>query len=640
MKNKKLLAVLATIALAAPAMTGCLKKGNSSAQPASVAESSEGSSLSSEVPSSVSSEASIPSSSIPASTSEPVSSSSEVVPPVTRVSVKNTPDYWIEGQEYDFDEFVQVVGGRGPADYTLEVKTEATAYVAPDKPHKVTILAEGEVKINILAGSLEKHLYDIPAISAIVAQYREAIAEVGCSYTAYEFNEEGELDMYMQHNPNYAFGPTLMGINHPAGKTDDDLQGGGIIKLRNDNAYLYNVYKTNNLILGEKLQYPMNLYFVCGDYDLEAGYFTTEYDYKTPDGDYVDALYMKVPTSTIDMDNSFAFQGNFLDEFTISKVKYVPYEVWMYPYVTTSGKEVWEMDIRLAKKTTPTLGTTNKVSVAFSFDADDCTNDFLEDYIANGPLPEAVKFDELPTAFDKLITAKNYTINTEVTICPSSGAKDKNNETTEFDIGKYYLESKMASTTRVTANGYYTTSEGMENFVSAENDVYYRDEMLFAKGGAVYSTEKDAEGNFQTPAAIDGATDLWDLAATVAGMGSEGTIYDAFEASSNETDAQGNVVISALGADSEAFGNRMFRFEHVGQHVLGNLQYHVEQGNLDSLFQSYSVKVIIGTDTIDVEYSTSWLKSEAGVSYTAYIDFVFTNIGTTTIPELDSYLAD
>ena len=368
MQNKKLLAVLATIALAAPVLAGCTKTESSTTQPQSSAEQSS---------QAASSEASSAApSSNPMSSEAPVSSSSEEpdYPPVSRISVTNKPDYFVEGRTYNLDDYVSVLGGEGEKVYTVEVKSPETAYISKAEPHKVQILGEGDVKLTIHAGSNDKQArIEIPALSEVAALYDEATKEVSNAYTVYEIDEEGELDLFFLHNTTYCFSPILLGTDHPKGYSDDNFLGGGLFGLRNNNLYAFNLYQGNEFVLSAKMgaASAYNNYNVGYDYDLNTSVFETDYDYEDENGENIPALHLSRQSEVYDW-TAFGtfFDANFLDEITFSgtdRNKYCVNQLWMYPYVTSEGKEVWYMDMQLAKAATPAVPVNKYMALAISF---------------------------------------------------------------------------------------------------------------------------------------------------------------------------------------------------------------------------------------------------------------------------------
>ena len=616
MKKVKMLALLATLALTAPVLAACggNKQSNNPSNDASA-------------------DVSTPSSTVdPSTTSSQGGDSSSAVKPVTRIDV-DPPATVIEEQDYNLDDYIEVVGGKGKNDYEVEVKTEETAWV---DGHTLSVIGVGDVQLLIKAGSKTAR-FNTVAVSALAYKYENAIKEVtnGWKIDQIYENDAGEEQVsgWLAHNPRYVLFYGDDEDESGNSKNREDLIGGGLIELRNGNSYLFNYFDnaTKPVEIYDKLGGPLSNYIVGLDYDLPASVFETDYTYKNADGEKITALRVSRLDGTYDFTaQTSIFSVNLIKSLTLNRKSYVPHTIWLYPVVDANGQENWRMDMQMALASTPNTKATGVfTSWQFSFEEDDYTIDALDNHIDNAPLPATIPFDAIPNAFDRLISTKNYTLNSEVTICKNN---DKENETDQFDAGSAdstpFLTSDMECSTRVDGEKYYSTSKGAAYMAA------------FGKNGAAYQVALNDDGTLGAASAISGATKLWDLDVVPSHLGTGAEPYNNFEVSKTYTEGA-NTCFDAIGSDVETWIQFFGLQDYLGRRIVGQfdaLNDHYKDQGFD-YYQVLDLKYTIGTDTIHVEFKMTWDKDADDNQYYAYIDFDYTAIGTTTVPELDSYVA-
>lgn len=540
--------------------------------------------------------------------------SSEAERYVTRVKV-NPPRHVIEGATINLDDYVTIyVEGEVDPSYPYEATvSNASRDICSLEGHMLKVFGYGSIDVSIVAGAKEA-TFSTTSISALQNQYDEAIKDVGNTYSIYQcgYNtyNEFEKERWMLHNERYCVIDGYdMSDDNSAG---DNFVGGGLIKLRNGDTYWFN-YSTPDVVdLFDRAEGDFNQYYINMDYNL-PGSAMHLVEYEDALGNVIDALSVSRTEGGYDFDDPYSvFNTNLLDGLTFSDRKtYVPHTIYVYPLIDNDGKELWVMDIELALETAPTVKVENKYATfAFNFDADDSCIPELEAYIDTGALPETVPFNDIPNAFDNLNNAKNYTLQTEVYICKPG---EKDNETTEFDTDTSFLTSDMCALTKVTEDRYYSTFKG--EFYGA----YYE------KDGNIYQVSGDT-----STLAMEGA--LYSTTLTTSGLHTNASCFseDNFRVMSRNEDA-GVVTFTANGADVKDF---LHEFEH--QDALG---YRLI-GQFDALSDNYGedyytilgITIIVSNDNIVVEARMSWQDG-----YYAYVEFTYKDIGTTSVPELDSF---
>ena len=600
MKKFKMLAVLATLAFTT-GLAGC-NKGNSN--------------------SAASNESAAPSSFVSDSVGNSSSNEDEGV--VTRLVVK-APDTVIEEQKYNLEDYVTVyVDGEIKAGYPfkVEIKTEETAFV---KNHELRVIGVGEIQLNITAGT-KSAKFNTVAVSALAYKYEQKVKNVTNTYKLLEVEvtDKGKTVTYsdfITHNPRY------VAIEGMWGKKVDGKQiaRGGLIELRNGNVYLFNQYKDNTIDILDKLGPKLSNYIIGLDFNLPASAFETDYAYKNDLGEEITALVASRTDGKYDFDaQDGIFSTNLIDTLGQNDA-YVPHSIAVYPAVdAASGNEYWRMDVTVARKSTPNVKTSNVATFAFDFNEDNAANEALDNHIDNAPLPGVIAFDEIPSAFDRLNTAKNYTLTSQVYICKEG---DFQNETTQFDGGNTFLKSDDIAVTKVTENGYYSTYKG-DLFMGA-----------FVKNGAV--TQIGSDG---TTSPIAGITDLWGGQTDVVpgNLGTNAAVYaeGKFEITSKNA-ADGVTTIGAIGLDIKTWIQTFGLQDYLGRRLVGQFdalnENQAEEGF--DYYQLLDLEFTISATDFKVMFQMSWDKDSEGNRYYAYIEFVYSNVGTTTIPELDSYLA-
>ena len=564
-----------------------------------------------------------PSSFVPDPSNNSSSSAGQEEGVVTRLTVK-APTTVIEEQKYNLEDYVTVYvdGEVAPAyPFKVEVKTEDTAFV---KNHELRVIGVGEIQLTITAGT-KSAKFNSTAVSALAYKYEQATKNVTNAYKLLEVEVDKSNNVtyadFITKNPRYVAIEGMWG-KKVAGK---EIARGGLIELRNGNVYLFNQYKDNEIEILDKLGPKLSNYIIGLDFNLPASAFETDYAYPTEDGDEITALVVSRLDGRYDFDaQDGIFSTNMIDTFG-SNDEYVPFSIAVYPAVVAeTGKEYWRMDVTLARAKTPNVKTNNVVPLAFDFDEDAAAFDTLDNHIDNAPLPGVIAFDEIPSAFDRLIAAKNYTLTSQVYICKEG---DFQNETTQFDTGKNFLESDYEGVTRVTSNGYYCTFKN-ELFMGA-----------FVKNGAV--TQIGSDG---TTSAVAGITDIWggqtDIVPGNLGTNAECYAEGKFEITGKNT-ADGVTTATAIGLDVKTWIQTFGLQDYLGKRLVGQFDA-LNENNAEEGFDYYQLldlEFTISADSLKVMFQMSWDKDSEGNRYYAYIEFVYSNIGTTTIPELDQYLA-
>ena len=539
---------------------------------------------------------------------------------VTRLRVINPPSsQFIEGRTYDLDDMV-VVYVNGEIDetypYTATV-AEKSKDLAVLNGHELRIIGSGgDVDVLIEAGSKTARISGT-AISALQYRYSQAIAEVSNRYSIYQAgyddNDNFVMERWMLHNDGYCVidGYDMSDDNHAG----DNFVGGGLIKLRNGDTYWYN-YSTNpdEIELFDRAEGDFYQYYIDMDYNLpEHVFHTTEWE--DVFGEEFEALTVSRTDGTYDFDDPYSvFNTNLLDGLTFSDRKtYVPHTIYVYPKIDDTGHEFWVMDMELALETNPTVKVDNKYATfVFDFDEDNSCVPFIENYILEGELPETVPFTEIPAAFDALNAAKNYTLQTEVYICKPG---EKDNETTAYDTETSFLTSDMCALTKITEDRYYSTFKG-ELYAA-----YYE------KDGTIYQVTGDTS-------AAAGEGTLFETTLTTAGANSNAACFseDSFRVMSRTPGAEATV-FTANGADVKDFLHTLEHQDALGYRLIG--QFDALSNNYgEDYYTILSITFSISADKIVVEAGMNWSDG-----YYSYVEFTYTNIGTTTVPELDSFFA-
>ena len=600
-----MLAVLATLALTT-GLVGCGEaKSNAPANPSNETSGE-------------------PSSFVPADPSNNSSSAGgETEGVVTRLTVK-APATVIEEQKYNLEDYVTVyVDGEVSPNYPfkVEIKTEDTAFV---KNHELRVIGVGDIQLNITAGT-KSAKFNTVAVSALAYKYENAIKEVTNCYKLLEVTVDKSNNVtfedFITKNPRY------VAIEGMWGKKVDgkEIARGGLIELRNGNVYLFNQYKDNSIDVLDKLGPKLSNYIIGLDYNLPASAFETEYEYETESGELVEALVVNRLDGRYDFDAQDGIFSTCMIDTLGSNDQYVPFGIALYPFVdAASGKEYWRMDMTLANARTPNVSNKQVATLAFDFDQDAAAFETLDNHIDNAPLPGVIAFDEIPSAFDKLIAAKNYTLTSQVYICKEG---DFQNETDQFDGGNTFIKSTDEGVTRVTENGYYCEFKN-ELFMGA-----------FEKNGAV--TQIAADG---TTSAIADLNSIWGSDADIVPnhLGTNSPVYaaDKFEIATKEAN-NGVTKITAIGLDVKTWIQTFGFQDYLGKRLVGQFDA-LNKNNAEEGFDYYQlldVELTISANDLKVMFSLSWDKDSEGNRYYAYIEFVYSNIGTTTIPELDQYLA-
>ena len=563
---------------------------------------------------------------------------------VKRLTCK-PPRTVVEGQKYNLDDYVTMtVEGCGHIDYQVNVETKGTARV---NGHELTIIGVGNVSLEITADG-KSTIFSSTAIAELQDKFDKATANVGNKYLFYQLSADsktGEIEeeAWLLHNERYnlIYDYDISDGDYKPG-AGDVLNGGGIIKLRNGDTYFYNLYNDyKDVVLVERSSADYSLYYMNMDLNLPYSAFTPDYDYETEDGELIDVLKATRTDGKYDFaDNGSIFNQNLIDELSFKSGgdKYVPHTIYVYPWVNGEGKELWRMDMQLAKSTAPNVAVNQFAYWAFDFDADAVALPNVDTYIDTAALPEAVTFEEIPTAFDKYIAAKNYTLQVDCTI---SKLNDKANEITETDDQGYYLDSRMTSTVKVDNGKYYNSYFSNNDAGKMENGVF----AAYEKDGKLMGFEQHGEDAATEPAQLktsagDGLTSLWndtDLVPGELGTGSAVYAEDKFEVLSKKVN-DGKTTISAAGDAIETFFKVFATQESVGQYLCAWTDYMTSQQGED-YYSVYDVVFECTADGIHVEISRPYVTLDNGTRTYAYIDYYYTAVGTTTIPELDSYLA-
>ena len=617
MKNKvKLLAVLATFALSAPVLAACgggtpsksAEAGNESAEPASSVV-------------------------VDPSSEAPSSSSSGNPNPKRFYLDADCPETLVEDETYDLETFV-VVEGADPKGFSVESKTPETAWI---EGHTLEVVGSGDVSLVFTYGPFTLR-YTGTAMSALAAAYKEAVAEVTNNYTLYQIGtDDNDNDVYMPwmvHNPRYVYMEGDIWQSSEAefneqvtGHTIDQCVGTGLIELSNGNVYGFNLYDDGEIDVFEKLGKGLSNYIIALDFNFPASAFTTLYSYKNPKtGNKHQALKVARTDGTYDFDaQEGIFRTNLINSLSMGGRSYVPHTAWLYPVTDAeTGKTLWNMDLQLANKTTPTVAAPNAMSYwAFDFDEDGSMINPIESFIDSGWLPEAIPFNEIPSKFDTLIAGKNYTLTTEVAYAPQ-GHKDQ--ETDKYDKENNFFNSYFTATTKVVGDSYYSEMNG--NPWGA----------VYEKGGKVYEVEIDDEGALAEAKESTELTSLWgDSSLTCGHLGTGSDVYDAFEVSGKQETSTGNIY--SVACDEAILFAANFCIQ---DGVLQRLNQFRKQYNTnypdEEFFRYVDMNITVSASTIHVEFSISWDQDETGTYYYLYIDSEYSNIGTTTIPELDAYL--
>lgn len=541
--------------------------------------------------------------------------SSEAERFVTRVRVA-PPRYVIEGTTLNLDEYVTVyVEGEVDPTYPYQaIVSTASRDICSLEGHNLKVFGYGGIDVNIVAGEKEA-TFSTTAISALQHQYDEATKDVGNTYSIYQAgyndNNEFEMERWMLHNERYCLIDGYdMSDDNSAGET---FVGGGLIKLRNGDTYWYNFSTPDTVDLFGRAEGDFNQYYINMDYNL-PGSAMHLVEYEDALGETIDALSVSRTEGGYDFDDPYSvFNTNLLDGLIFSDRKtYVPHTIYVYPIVDDNGKELWVMDLDLALETTPTVKANKYATFVFNFDADDSCIPELESYIDTGALPEAVPFTEIPEAFDRLNTAKNYTLQTEVYICKPG---EKDNETDAYDTDTSFLTSDMCAVTKVTENRYYSTFKG---------ELYGA---YYEKEGTVYQVSGET-----STAAATGTLFETTLTTGAAHTGADCFSEDAFRVMSKD-EVEGGLVFTANGADIEDFLHTLQYQDALGYRLIG--QFDALSSNYgEDYYTILSITFTITNDKVVVEAGMSWSDG-----YYAYVEFTYTNIGTTTVPELDAFFA-
>ena len=78
----------------------------------------------------------------------------------------------------------------------------------------------------------------------------------------------------------------------------------------------------------------------------------------------------------------------------------------------------------------------------------------------------------------------------------------------------------------------------------------------------------------------------------------------------------------------------------MGGDVIDDSHHHPQQQQGEDYYQVYDVAFeISAANGIHVEISRPFVTLDNGTRTYVYVDFYYSAVGTTTIPELDSYLA-
>ena len=611
MKNKvKLLAVLATFALSAPVLAACGGKPTPSKDPDTVVSAPDGSSQIVD----------------PSSSAE---SSSSAIPPVKRFYLNpDAPEDLVEGEVYNLEDFVILEGGAGPTAFTVESKTPDTAWV---DGHTLEIIGSGDVSLLFSAANNKEVRYTGVAMSALAAEYKEAISEVTNCYTLSQYGEDDQgnevVVPWMIHNPRYVYmygdiwQSSVAEFNEQCpGHTVDQCLGCGLIELENGNVYGFNLYDDGDIDVFDKLGRGLSNYIIALDYNLPASVLTTVYSYKDPKtGKKHDALKLSRNDNTFDFDEQESlFYTNLMTTMTMSGVKYTPHTVWLYSVTdATSGKTVWNMDMQMAKASNKNVAVNQYSYWQLNFDQDDSVIEEVDALIDSGFLPDAVPFDDIPTAFDALIDAKNYTLTTTVTVSTSSS--DKSQTTDKYDQSGY--ANGDVAVTKVENDKVYSTFNGE----------FWRGGLEIE--GAPYVIYSAEEGETPTPEPLTAFESIWDSPMVVGNLGTGSTVYNTFEASARTVAADGTVTLKVDAIDSPNFCTLFYTQDR----PLSVLRSYKEQITDDDLYKYLHGTFEIKGNSIHVEYYMGW-RAEDNSTYYVFYDSVYSNVGTTTVTELDQYL--
>lgn len=550
-------------------------------------------------------------------------SSVEPAVPVERFIVNN-PETFVVGDVINLDDYVTVIKADGTQEknYDVEVKEVSQEVVSLNK-HEVTVLKEGSISLTLSAGVDEGKRdakFSADAISLVKAQFRDAVKDVTDTFGFAEYDPETEeLAPMIIHNENYIW---ISGWDEDE---DGETISGGIMKIANGNTHFFsmNAAMTEvNVDPGKKADFK--LYYIAGDFALPYNALKTMKSINEYTGLEEEYLYIDYTDTTGALSDLMSYN------IGLSwREPYMTQGVAIYPLFEDDGSisDFWEFDIYVSSKSAPDVTVEGGVMpLIFFADSEMCSVPALDDYIEKGYAPEALKYDELTTALDNIVNAKNYTMVEETSIYYTDPVTEK-----EVSVGD-------------TQDGGGLINGAKEVIKVNENESYSvynngaKDTTTGAKvvGGQLYSYESDGATGYEGTA-IPGATALWDVTNdyTVAKLGSSCTsTYAQFEVNSKETGKK-STIFEVRGVDAIAWTNALCDLSTQGKAMHAFFDKYEQQivgTEYSSIYTFITTTVTIETSKLTIAIVLAgWDKDEATNEYTDLrVQYTFTNIGTTT----------
>lgn len=337
---------------------------------------------------------------------------------VEKINVSKVEDYFVVGQEFNLDNYVSVVGGKGPSSYTVkpaEGYENMVDFGEGKKAHFVTVLQEGNFQLDLHASNLDTEASAVfrgSGISKLKSEFKDdtKIVTKNYGFDRIQFGEAGSETTveYIRHNSNYFYDLVL--------GQDGNWSSKGLIKYKNSGIsyeFSANGLDCDNFQVGNRDD-KFDMYFCNSPWLLTADDAVTSIDDYGEDyllidcskpaqhGAYWDSLTAEFV--------SCAFNIDFTADAIFNNYKLLG--LYIYGEENDKGKITsYRFDVMLVDKATE---TDLKIYSQYRFVAPvQARIALLEDEYVKGTHEPLVNYDELKTVWTTFYEAETYSARVE-----------------------------------------------------------------------------------------------------------------------------------------------------------------------------------------------------------------------------------
>ena len=547
------------------------------------------------------------------------------------------------GDKINLDDYIEVVGVEDENNYFVTVNTPDTVTL---EGHILTVIGEGSIRVDILAGANRKKAI----FSALSLSKPKITFDNKTQFTTNYFVENLKKDVNgniiksgegIVHNSKY--------FAYPIADDNGNVTNyEGILETKSGKTYEFACADLagKNLEVLPGPQVPIGQYYLTQPFSLNYMDFETLYDEKTgeavalvcTDNTAISNYCMSTCGVYPPSDYASILYKNYKDQLGLSNVKLAAQEL-VAEFLYTDEEATMENAI-LSIMVIGTFdftyknGTKETQDILFSFtalsgDPELCTVKGVEDYINSGAEPEALKCDLFIEKLTEAATLRNYTQQTDYFW--STKAANSEYEIADPGMG-------LPSTTFVQAvtedtifrQEQLSETEYFQSFYTVnDGQLYYGDNYKYDENGEV---ETDANGNplvgdSFTVDPIPGSSSIWDdpdYSLITLAAAADDSFYS-------------NITVAGV---QEANGYTVYDFgqspELAAAMVLNAAGYGISLYNTyvqNQLFNYTYVSAIVTDSAIQVTVYLPVPMEDHSIGYYNIVS-TFYKVGTTTAPDL------